>query len=342
MMAENGVFNFKSAWRAFRARKKAYYSLCIFLVIFFISLFAEFVANDKPILLVYDGKIIFPVITTLREVDIGGDYLNEADFNDPYVVDIVAKHGFMIMPPIPYNYQTIMGELPSPAPSYPTMQNILGTDDQGRDILARVIYGIRISVIFALILTACSTVIGIVYGAMQGYLGGKTDIIMQRFSEVWAALPSLYILIILSSIIVPNFAWLLVIMLLFSWLSLVYVVRAEFLKARNMEYVMAAKAMGVSELRIIFKHVLPNALVASLTYLPFLINAGITSLTALDFLGLGLPPGSPSLGEMLAQAKNNLQAPWIATSVFIAMTSIMMLMIFIGEGLRDALDPRSE
>ncbi len=340
-MSEIGAFNLRSAWLAFKARKRAYYSLWAFLIIFVLTLLAEFIANDKPLLLVYDGEWKFPIIKTLRETDIGGDYVNAADFNDPFVQNIVNQHGFMIMPPIPYHYRTIMKDLPKAAPSYPTMQNWLGTDDQGRDIVARVIYGLRISILFALILTALSTVIGIAYGATQGYLGGKTDIMMQRISEVWSSLPSLYILIILSSIVVPNFAWLLLIMLLFSWLSLVYVVRAEFLKARNMEYVMAAKAMGVSEIRIIFRHILPNALVASLTYLPFLINSGITSLTALDFLGLGLPPGSPSLGEMLAQAKNNLQAPWIAASVFIAMTSIMMLMIFIGEGLRDALDPRS-
>lgn len=336
------LFDFNSAWRRFTANRRAFFSLVIFAAIFVISMFAEIVSNDKPLLLYYKGELLFPTFQEIREVDLGGDYLNRANFNDEYVKDLVAKNGFMLMPLVPYHYQTIMTDLPSPAPSQPTNKNILGTDDHGRDILARLIYGVRISIVFALSLTLLSTLIGLIYGACQGYLGGRTDIFMQRFSEIWSSLPSLYILIILSSLIMPSFMWLLAIMLLFAWLHLVGVVRAEFLKARNMEYVMAAKALGISNARIIFRHILPNALVASITYFPFLINAGITSLTALDFLGLGLPPGSASIGEMLYQAKNNLHAHWIIASVFVTLTSMMVLMVFIGEGLRDALDPRSE
>jgi microcin C transport system permease protein len=336
----NGFFDFKSAFMRFKSNRRAYISLCIFAMIFFISQFAELISNDKPLLLYYKGELLFPVFNDIREIDLGGDYLNSANFNDVYVKELVAANGFAIMPIIPYHYKTIMDNLPSPAPSAPNMDNLLGTDDHGRDILARLIYGVRISITFALTLAVLSTAIGLIYGACQGYIGGKTDIVMQRFSEVWSSLPTLYILIILSSLIAPSFMWLLFIMLLFSWLNLVGVVRAEFLKARNMEYVMAAQALGISHSRIVFRHIMPNALVASITYFPFLINAGITSLTALDFLGLGLPPGDPSLGEMLSQAKNNLHAHWIISSVFITLTGVMVLMIFIGEGLRDALDPR--
>ncbi len=336
----NQLFDFNSAWTRFTNNRRAFFSLIIFTVIFIITTFAELISNDKPLLLYYKGEMLFPAFQEIREIDLGGDYLTRANFNDEYIRDLVAKNGFMIMPIIPYHYKTIMNNLPSPAPSAPTNQNIIGTDDHGRDILARLIYGVRISIAFALSLTLLSTIIGLIYGACQGYLGGKIDMIMQRFYEIWSSLPSLYILIILSSLIMPSFIWLLVIMLLFSWLHLVGVVRAEFLKARNMEYVMAAKALGISNTRIIFRHILPNALVASITYFPFLINAGITSLTALDFLGLGLPPGSASIGEMLYQAKNNLHAYWIIASVFITLTSIMVLMVFIGEGFRDALDPR--
>jgi microcin C transport system permease protein len=336
------LFDFYTVWKRFTSNRRAYFSLLLFLVIFFISTFAEIISNDKPIVLYYKGRLLFPAFQEIREIDLGGDYLNKANFNDKYVKGLVSDNGFMLMPIIPYHFNTIMENLPSPAPSPPTLENILGTDDHGRDVLARLIYGVRISIAFALSLTILSTVIGMVYGACQGYLGGKADIFMQRFSEIWSSLPSIYILIILSSFITPSFIWLLAIMLLFAWLYLVSVVRAEFLKARNMEYVLSAKALGISHIRIIFRHILPNALVASITYFPFLINAGITSLTALDFLGLGLPPGSPSIGEMLAQAKNNLHAYWIIASVFVTLTTMMLLMVFIGEGLRNAFDPRSD
>lgn len=304
------------------------------------TMFAEVVANDKPIVMSYKGHVYFPIFQTIREIDIGGDYISEANFNDPYVQEIVKEDGWYVMPLINYSYKTINYYDPSPAPSSPTYENLLGTDDQGRDILARLIYGFRISILFGVILTVTSSIIGIMVGAVQGYFGGKIDILFQRFIEIWSGMPSLYILIILSSIIVPNFWWLLFIMLLFSWLSLVAVVRAEFLKARNLEYVKAAKALGVSERKIIFKHILPNAFVASMTFIPFLLNGSISTLTSLDFLGVGLPPGSPSLGEMLSQAKNNMQAYWISSSIFITLTLMLSVLILIGESVRDTLDPR--
>ncbi len=327
-------------FRNFRANKRGYYSFHIFLILFFLTTFAEFIANDKPLILYFKGDFYFPIVSHISEQDLGGDFVTDPDFNDPYVQELVRQNGWCIMPLIHFNYQTINFNLPSPAPSPPDSVNWLGTDDQGRDVLARLIYGFRISVFFGLILTILSSIIGISMGAIQGYMGGKTDLFLQRFIEIWSGLPSLYILIILSSLIVPNFWWLLCIMLLFSWLSLVSVVRAEFLKARNLGYVRAAHALGVSNFGIIFKHILPNAFVSSMTYIPFLLNGAITTLTSLDFLGLGLPPGSASLGEMLGQAKNNLHAPWLAISVFFALTALLTLLIFIGEAIRDAFDPR--
>ncbi len=324
----------------FKANKRGYYSFWIFIVLFFLTTFAEFIANDKPLIMYFKGSFYFPIVSHITEEDLGGDYVTDPDFNDPFVKSLVEKHGWAIMPPIHFNYQTINFNLPSPAPSPPDSVNWLGTDDQGRDILARLIYGFRISVFFGLILTIFSSVIGITMGAIQGYFGGKIDLFLQRFIEIWSGLPTLYILIILSSIVVPSFWWLLLIMLLFSWLSLVSVVRAEFLKARNLGYVRAAQALGVNHIGIIFRHILPNAFVSSMTYIPFLLNGAITTLTSLDFLGLGLPPGSASLGEMLGQAKNNLHAPWIAASVFITLTALLTLLIFIGEAVRDAFDPR--
>lgn len=324
----------------FKANRRGYYSFYIFLVIFTLTTFAEFIANDKPLILYFKGEIYFPIVSHITEEDLGGDYVTDPDFNDQFVLDLVKEHGWAIMPPIHFNYQTINFNLPSPAPSPPDSVNWLGTDDQGRDVLARLIYGFRISVFFGLILTIFSSIIGISMGAIQGYFGGKIDLLLQRFIEIWSGLPTLYILIILSSIVVPNFWWLLFIMLLFSWLSLVSVVRAEFLKARNLGYVRAAHALGVGEMGIIFRHILPNAFVASMTFIPFLLNGAISTLTSLDFLGLGLPPGSASLGEMLGQAKNNMHAPWLAISVFFTLTMLLTLLIFIGEAIRDAFDPR--
>ncbi|MCE2993063.1 MAG: ABC transporter permease [Alphaproteobacteria bacterium] len=331
----------KRALTKFQGNKRAFVSCIILLLIFFTTLFSDWIANDKPLVLVFKDKTYFPILKTLREEDLGLDYVSEVDFNDQYVKEEVAKHGYMIMPLINYSYSSISKDLPGPAPTAPDSKHYFGTDDHGRDIIARLLYGIRTSLLFSASLMLFSVVIGILYGAIQAYYGGLTDIIMQRFYEIWSAMPTLYIIIILSSFVNPSFSILLFVMLLFSWLTLVPVVRAEFLRARNMEYVVAAKVLGLPELRIIIKHILPNAMVATISYLPFLMNVSLTSLTVLDFLGLGLPPGSPSLGEMLSEAKENIQAYWIGSSVFVTLTMLMVLMVFIGEGLRDALDPRS-
>ncbi len=324
----------------FRANRRGYWSLWIFLVLFGISLFAEFIANDRPLLIRYDGHFFFPVFADYPETAFGGDLPTPADYRDPSLAADIAKHGYMIWPLIPFGDNTINYNLASPAPSPPDAVDWLGTDDQGRDVLARLIYGFRISVLFGLTLTVASSIIGVAAGAIQGYYGGLIDISFQRFIEIWSGLPVLYLLIILSSIIEPNFWWLLGIMLLFSWMSLVDLVRAEFLRARNFDYVRAARAMGVSNIVIIWRHVLPNAMVATLTFLPFILNGSITTLTSLDFLGFGLPPGSPSLGELLAQGKANLQAPWLGLTAFLVLAVMLSLLIFIGEAVRDAFDPR--
>ena len=324
----------------FRVNRRGFYSLWIFLLIFILSLFAEFLANDKPIIIYHQGDLYFPTIASYSETDFGGDFETEADYRDPYFRELISEEGWMLWPPIRYSYTSINYQLPTPAPSAPTSENWLGTDDQGRDVFARLIYGFRISVLFGLMLTILSSIFGVVAGAIQGYFGGWIDLAFQRFIEIWSGLPTLFLLIILSSFIEPNFWWLLSIMLLFSWMSLVGVVRAEFLKARNLEYVRAARALGVKEPVIMFRHVLPNAMVSALTFLPFILNGSITTLTALDFLGLGLPPGSPSLGELLAQGKNNIQAPWLGISGFAMIAIMLSLLIFVGEGIRDAFDPR--
>ena len=324
----------------FRANRRGFWSLWIFLALFITSLFAEFIANDRPLLVSYDGSLYVPVFADYPETAFGGEFPTAADYRDPYVRQHIAEHGWMIWPLIPFNYRTINYDLPTPAPSPPDAVDWLGTDDQGRDVLARLIYGFRISVLFGLALTLVSSVIGVAAGAIQGYYGGIIDLAFQRFMEVWSGLPVLYLLIILSSIVQPNFWWLLGIMLLFSWMSLVDLVRAEFLRARNFDYVRAARALGVSNPVIIWRHVLPNAMVATLTFLPFILNGSITTLTSLDFLGFGLPPGSPSLGELLAQGKNNLQAPWLGFTSFFVLAVMLSLLIFVGEAVRDAFDPR--
>ncbi len=327
-------------WRNFRANKRGFWSLWIFLTIFVLSLFAEFLANDKPLLIQFKGNYYYPVVITYPETEFGGDFETEAAYRDPFVIGLIEDEGWMIWPPIRYSYRTINYDLPQPAPSPPTTDNILGTDDQGRDVSARLIYGFRISVLFGLVLTIFSSIAGVAAGAVQGYFGGWTDLIFQRFIEIWSGLPTLYLLIILSSLIEPNFWWLLGIMLLFGWMSLVGVVRAEFLRARNLDYVRAARALGVSNAKIMAKHVLPNAMVASLTFMPFILSGSITTLTALDFLGFGLPPGSASLGEMLQQGKSNLQAPWLGVTAFAILSIMLTLLIFIFEAVRDAFDPR--
>ncbi|MDX2027033.1 MAG: ABC transporter permease [Alphaproteobacteria bacterium] len=327
-------------WANFRANKRGFWSLWIFLVLFGVTLSAEFVANDNPLLVKYEGRFYYPVFASYPETSFGGEFETETRYRDPYVKQLIEAKGWMIWPPIPFSYNTINYDLVSPAPSPPDAVNWLGTDDQGRDVLARIIYGFRISVLFGLTLTLFSSVIGIAAGAVQGYFGGLTDLLMQRFIEIWGGMPVLYLLIIMASLVQPNFWWLLILMLLFSWMALVHVVRAEFLRARNFDYVRAAKALGAGDLTIMFRHVLPNAMVATLTFMPFILNHSITTLTALDFLGFGLPPGSPSLGELLNQGKNNLQAPWLGLSAFTVLAVMLTLLIFIGEAVRDAFDPR--
>jgi microcin C transport system permease protein len=351
-------------WQSFKANRRGYWALWIFLVLFVVSLFAELIANDKPFYVSYEGKSYFPVLVTYPETTFGGDFETAADYRDPYLQKLIAeKGGYMLWPPIRYSYNTHNLDLPTPAPSKPTWMlteaeckpvlerkglsscrdleyNWLGTDDQGRDVVARLLYGFRLSVLFGLALTIISSVIGVAAGAVQGYFGGWTDLLFQRFIEIWTSVPSLYLLLIVSSVLVPGFFVLLGILLLFSWVSLVGLVRAEFLRGRNFEYIQAARALGVSNRTIMFRHLLPNAMVATMTFLPFIVSSSVMTLTALDFLGFGLPPGSPSLGELLSQGKANVQAPWLGFTGFFAVAIMLSLLIFIGEAVRDAFDPR--
>lgn len=324
----------------FRANRRGYWSLWIFLGLFGLSLGAELIANDRPLVVRYEGRFYFPVFVRYPETTFGGTFPTEAVYRDPFVMEEIRRKGWMLWPPIPFRWDTINYDLPGPAPSPPSRVNWLGTDDQGRDVLARLIYGFRTSVLFGLALTAISAIVGVAAGAVQGYFGGRVDLFVQRFIEIWSGLPVLYLLIILSSLVEPNVWWLLGLMALFSWLALVGVVRAEFLRARNFDYVRAARALGVGDAQIIVRHVLPNAMVATLTFLPFVLNGAITTLTSLDFLGFGLPPGSPSLGELLAQGKANLQAPWLGLTGFVVLAVTLTLLVFIGEAVRDAFDPR--
>jgi microcin C transport system permease protein len=326
-------------WRNFRANRRGWWSLWIFLFLLALSLPAELIANDRPLLVRYDGALYYPILVDYPETVFGG-FLAQTDFRDPYIVQEIESKGWMLWPPIRYNYRTINRSPPTAAPSAPTRENLLGTDNQSRDVLARVIYGFRLSVLFGLTLTLCSAIIGITAGAIQGYFGGWVDLLFQRFVEIWAGLPVLYILIILASLVEPNFWRLLLILMLFSWMALTGVVRAEFLRARNFDYVRAARALGLGNAAIIWRHVLPNAMVASLTLLPFVLSASITALAALDFLGFGLPPGSPSLGELLAQGRANLKAPWLGITGFTVIAVMLSLLVFIGEAVRDAFDPR--
>jgi microcin C transport system permease protein len=348
----------------FKRNRRGYWSLWIFLILFFISLFAEFIANDRPFMIMMDGKVYFPAIVTYPETAFGGEFETAADYRDPYLKNLIAKKaGTVIWPLVRYSYDTHNLDLPTPAPSPPTWKlteaqckavvdkkklsgcrdleyNWLGTDDQGRDVVARLIYGFRISVLFGLTLTIVSSIIGVAAGAVQGYFGGWTDLLFQRVIEIWTSVPSLYLLLIISSVLVPGFFVLLGILLLFSWVSLVGLVRAEFLRGRNFEYIQAARALGVSNATIMFRHLLPNAMVATMTFLPFILSSSVMTLTALDFLGFGLPPGSPSLGELLSQGKANIQAPWLGLAGFFSVAIMLSLLIFIGEAVRDAFDPR--
>ena len=353
----------KRRWRNFKANRRGYWSLWIFMVLFILSLFSELIANDKPILASYKGELLFPVLIDYPEEKFGGFYAN-TDYKDPLIYEEIEDNGWILWPPIRYSYRSANSFVPSSAPTAPfwTMtkeercsayplgvddpdcvlgnMNWLGTDDSARDVAARVIYGFRISVLFGLVLTAFSAVIGVSMGAVQGYFGGWTDLLMQRILEIWSSMPVLYILLIFAAILPPGFWILLGIMLLFSWVAFVGVVRAEFLRARNFEYVNAARALGVGNTTIIFRHLLPNAMVATLTFLPFILSGSITTLTSLDFLGFGLPPGSASLGELIAQGKRNLQAPWLGLTAFFVISIMLSLLIFIGEATRDAFDPR--
>lgn len=326
--------------RQFKANKRGSVSLWLFMALFVTALAANFIANDKPLVLSYEGKLYWPTFNVYAETTFGGDFETEADYRDAYVQSLIDEKGWTIWPLIRFSYDTINYDLRSPAPSAPSGENWLGTDDQGRDVLARVIYGFRISVLFGLVLTVVSSIFGVFMGAVQGYFGGRLDLVLQRVIEIWSSMPSLYILIIFSALFVPGFWTLLLILLLFSWVNLVDVVRAEFLRTRNFDYVRAARALGVSDPVIMWRHVLPNAMVATLTFMPFILTGSITALTSLDFLGLGLPPGSPSLGELLAQGKNNLHAPWLGITAFVTLAVMLTLLTFIGEAVRDAFDPR--
>jgi microcin C transport system permease protein len=350
-------------WQLFRQNGRGYWSFLIFSVLFLISVFAPFIANDRPILVSYKGELLYPTFFDYPETKFGG-FLARTDFRDPVNQEEIEANGWIVWPPIRYTYNTVNNELPMPAPSPPAYtlnseeacvkyalgaadpnctfgnMNWLGTDDGGRDVVARLIYGFRISVAFGLILTILSSIIGMAAGAVQGYFGGWTDLLFQRFIEIWTSMPTLYLLIILAAFITPTFWLLLFILLLFSWTGLVGLVRAEFLRARNFEYVRAARALGLSDAKIMFKHLMPNAVVSTITFMPFILAGSVTTLTALDFLGFGLPPGSASLGELVAQGKNNLQAPWLGITAFFVVSIMLTLLVFIGEAVRDALDPR--
>ncbi|MEZ5843009.1 MAG: ABC transporter permease [Hyphomicrobiaceae bacterium] len=357
-------------WEAFKSNRRGYWSLWLFLVLFVVSMGAELVANDRPLLVRYKGETLVPILVDYPEEKFGG-FLAVTDYRDPVIQDEIGKHGWMVWPLIRYSYATINKDyprlrhgdgaclgFPAPPPSMTRMtaceappdqlkryqawgnRNWLGTDDQGRDVVARLIYGLRISILFGLILTTLSAIIGVTLGAIQGYFGGRVDLFLQRILEIWSSVPELYVLIIISAVLAPGFWTLLAILLIFNWVGFVGVVRAEFLRGRNFEYVRAARALGLSDAKIMFKHLLPNAMVATLTYLPFRLSGAIASLTVLDFLGLGLPAGSPSLGELLQQGKSNLQAPWLGLSAFFSIAILLSLLVFIGEAVRDALDPR--
>lgn len=327
---------------AFKKNKRAYIAFILFAAIFILSLFSEFIANDKPLIVKYKNKFYFPIFTSYTDEFFGGDFPTPVDFKDEFIVSNINKNGWMIMPLIPFSYNTVDYDINSPAPTKPDKVYWLGTDDEGRDIVARVLYGVRLSVVFASVLTFLSSIIGIFTGAIQGYFGGIIDIVMQRFIEIWESLPQLFILIIIASVFMPTFWSLLIILMLFSWTSLTSMVRAEFLRTRNFEYVKAAKALGVSDFRIMFKHILPNALVTSITFIPFILSESIVALTSLDFLGLGLSSEYPSLGDLVRQGKDNLQAPWIGVTIFIVLSSLLSILIFIGEGVRDVFDTRKD
>lgn len=324
----------------FKANKRGYYSLLIFLTLYMISLCSEFIANDKPIVMSLKGEIYFPVVFEYTEIELGGALRTEADYRDPFMVELIQENGWALWPPVRYSYDTIHWDIDVQTPAPPSREHLLGSTSLARDVLANLLYGFRLSVTFGLTLTIVSSIVGVTVGGMQGYFGGLLDLLGQRFVEIWAGLPLLFLLIIISSMIEPGTITLLLVLMMFGWMSLVAVVRAEFLRARNFEFIKAARALGVSNLTIMRKHVLPNAMVATLTFLPFILNSSITLLTALDFLGFGLPSGSASLGQLLAEGKSNLSAPWLGLTGFFTLAIMLTLLIFVGEAVRDAFDPR--
>lgn len=330
----------KRRWENFRANRRAYVSFWIFLALLAVTLPAELVANDKPLLVRFEGAFYFPAFKNYAETTFGGDFESEADYRDPFVQELIDAGGWTLWPPVRFSYDTVNYDLARPSPAPPSRQNLLGTDDQARDVLARAIYGFRVSILFALILTALSSTVGIAAGVVQGYFGGWVDLGFQRFIEIWGGIPTLYLLIILSSLVRTTFWVLLGFLLLFSWMGLVGLVRAEVLRARNFDFVRAARALGVSDSGIMLRHVLPNALVATLTFLPFILVGAVSLLASLDFLGFGFPAGAPSLGELLNQGKRNLQAPWLGLTGFFVLSVMLSLLVFIGEGVRDAFDVR--
>lgn len=329
----------QARWARFRHNRRGYWSLWIFAILFVLCLFAELLANDKPLIVHYQDRLYYPVVVNYTEADFGGPLATAADYQDPWLKTRLEQDGWAIWPLIRFGDNTINFASQQPFPSPPSAQNWLGTDANGGDVLARILYGARISLLFGFALTLVSSVVGVTAGAVQGYFGGRVDLWGQRFIEVWSGMPTLFLIILLSSVIQPNFWWLLGITVLFGWMSLVGVVRAEFLRTRNFDYIRAAQALGVSDSRIMLRHMLPNAMVATLTYLPFILCGSVTTLTSLDFLGFGLPLGSPSLGELLLQGKNNLQAPWLGLAAFFSVAILLSLLIFIGEAVRDAFDP---
>jgi len=327
--------------RAFKKNRRGYYALIIFILLFGTSLFAEVLSNDKPLIVEYQGQLYFPLLKNYPETTFGGDFETETDYRDPYILKRLSSHGnWAVFPPNPHSYNSINLNLDQPVPSPPSRDNLLGTDDRGRDVLARLIYGFRLSVLFGFALTTVGTVLGIIAGGIQGYFGGKIDLFFQRFIEIWGAMPELYLLIIFASIFKPSILLLLVLLSLFSWMGLSDYVRAEFLRGRNMEYVKAARALGVGNLTIMYRHLLPNGMTPVITFLPFRMSGAILALTSLDFLGLGVPPSTPSLGELLAQGKANIDAWWLSLSTFFVLVGMLVLLIFIGEALREAYDPR--
>ena len=328
---------FLRAYQIFKANRRAYVSLWILGIVFVLCVGAEFIANDKPLYVFYKGESYFPLFKDYPETTFGGDFESIANYHDTYLKTQISQNGFMLMPLIPYSYDTVIYNLHSPAPTPPSLQNWLGTDDLGRDVVARLLYGLKTSLYFGLVLTFFSVIIGLFVGAICGYYGGRIDLLGQRLVEIWSGMPILFVLIIFASLVEPNFWSILLVVLLFSWIGLAPFVRAEFLKVRNLDYVKAAKTLGVSNFRIIFIHILPNALVATITYTPFILCGSIVTLASLDFLGLGLPPPSASLGEILSQGKNNLNAPWLGLSGFFTLSFLLCLLVFIGEGLRESL-----